>query len=105
MPIPSSDADSVEETKSPWLCAINRATPGYRPLQSSLFKWMRDTCRNLLNEAIQEEEIAAETDVLYTVEVLLSALQNIDFHAHDQSFKTERILQGLRRIFIEGLKK
>lgn len=93
------------ETKSPWLCAINRATPGYRPLQSPLFKWMRDTCRNLLNEAIQEEEIAAETDVLYTVEILLSALQNIDFHAQDQSFGTERILQGLRQIFIEGLKK
>lgn len=92
------------ETKSPWLCAINRATPGYRPLQSPLFNWMRDTCRNLLNEAIQEEEIG-ETDVLYTIEVLLSALQNIDFHAQNQSFGTERILQGLRRIFIEGLKK
>ncbi len=65
---------------------------------------MRDTCIKLLNEAIGKNEII-QIDVLYTVEILLSALQNIDFHVQNQGFDIERILQGLQRIFIDRLKK
>ncbi len=92
------------EAKVPWLCSISRATPGYRPLQSPLYQSMRNTCRELLNEAVERGEVA-EVDVFYTVEVLLAALHNIDFHIRDQGFSTEEILLGLHRIFIEGLKK
>ncbi len=92
------------ETKLPWLCAVSRATPGYRPLQSPSYQWMRNTCRELLNEAVQKGEVA-DLDVLYTVEALLVALHNIDFHIHDQGFSTNQILLGLHRIFIDGLKK
>jgi AcrR family transcriptional regulator len=92
------------ETKAPWLCSVSRATSEYRPLQSPLYKWMRKTCRELLNEAVERGEVA-DLDVLYTVEVLLTALHNIDFHIRDQGFSTKQILIGLHRIFIEGLKK
>lgn len=54
-------------------------------------------------EAIRIEEIG-EVDVLYTVEALLSALQNIDILEQDQGFEIKRIIRGLQRIFIEGLK-
>ncbi len=92
------------EAKVPWLCSVSRATPGYRPLQSPLYQAMRNTCRELLNEAVEQREVA-EVDVFYTVEVLLAALHNIDFHIRDQGFSTKQILLGLHRIFIEGLKK
>lgn len=92
------------ETKAPWLCSVSRATSEYRPLQSPLYKWMRKTCRELLNEAVERGEVA-DLDVLYTVEALLTALHNIDFHIRDQGFSTKQILIGLHRIFIEGLKK
>ncbi|EIW17745.1 MULTISPECIES: TetR/AcrR family transcriptional regulator [Pelosinus] len=92
------------EAKVPWLCSVSRATPGYRPLQSPLYQSMRNTCRELLNEAVERGEVA-EVDVFYTVEVLLAALHNIDFHIRDQGFSTKQILLGLHRIFIEGLKK
>ncbi|MBU2700123.1 AcrR family transcriptional regulator [Sporomusaceae bacterium BoRhaA] len=92
------------EAKVPWLCAVSRASTEFRPLQSPLYQWMRTTCRDLLNEAVQRGEVV-DVDVLYTVEALLAALHNIDFHTQDQGFLTKRILQGLRRIFIEGLKE
>ena len=92
------------EAKVPWLCSLSRATPGYRPLQSPLYQSMRNTFRELLNEAVKQGEVA-DVDVFYTVEVLLAALHNIDFHIRDQGFSNKQILQGLHRIFIEGLKK
>lgn len=91
------------EAKSSWLCSVSRATSGYRPLQSPLYKWMRTTCRELLNKAAQQSEIA-DVDILYTTEVLLAALHNIDFHTQDQEFSTGQVLTGLHRIFIQGLK-
>jgi len=94
---------TFQETKVPWLCAVNRSISGYRPLQSPLDQWMRNTCQDLLNEAVQREEVA-NVDVLYTVEALLATLYNIDFHMQDQGFSTQQILIGLQRIFIEGLK-
>ncbi|AJQ27913.1 TetR/AcrR family transcriptional regulator [Pelosinus fermentans] len=92
------------EAKVPWLCSVSRATPGYRPLQSPLYQSMRNTCRELLNEAVERGEVT-DVDVFYTVEVLLAALHNIDFHIRDQGFSTKQILLGLHRLFIEGLKK
>lgn len=92
------------EAKAPWLCAVSRASSGFRPLHSPLYQWMRTTCRDLLNEATHRGEVV-DVDVLYTVEALLAALHNLDFHIQDQGFLTKRILQGLHRIFIEGLKK
>lgn len=95
---------SFIDAKNSWLNPVNRSTPGYRPLQSPLFKWMRNISRDLLYEAIRIEEIG-EVDVLYTVEALLSVLQNIDILEQDQEFEIKRIIEGLQRIFIEGLKK
>lgn len=91
------------EEKSPWLCSISRTVMGFHPMQSLLYQWMRNTCRSLYTEAIQKGEIS-DVDVSYTVEALLSAMHDIDFHLQDQSINVEQILQGLHRIFIDGLK-
>lgn len=95
---------SFIEAKNFWLNPVNRATTGYRPLQSPLFKWIRNISRDLLYEAIQKEEIV-EVDVLFNVEALLSVLQNLDLFEQDQGFETKRIIKGLQRIFIEGIKE
>lgn len=91
------------DCKSPWLCSVSRTILGYRPMQTPLYQWMRDTCLSLLNEASQSGELS-DVDIPYTVEALLSALHDIDFHLHDHDFSVERIVQGLDRIFIKGLK-
>ncbi|MDQ0889818.1 AcrR family transcriptional regulator [Paenibacillus sp. V4I9] len=94
---------SFLESKVPWLCAVSRASTGHRPLHSPLCQWMRNTCRNLFDEAVVRGEVS-EVDIPYTVEALLAALHNIDFHIHDEGLMTKQILQGIRRIFIDGLK-
>ncbi len=91
------------EEKSPWLCAVSRAILGYRPMQTPLYQWMRETCLALMNEAQQREEISG-VDIPYTVEALLSALHDVDLHLDGHDFDAGRIVKGLRRIFIEGLK-
>jgi hypothetical protein len=64
---------------------------------------MRDTCRTLLSEAEQRGDIS-DVDITYTVEIMLSALHDLDFHLNNSQLTTERIIQGLDRIFIRGLK-
>jgi AcrR family transcriptional regulator len=87
-----------------WLCSVSRASSGYRPLQSPLYQSLRITCTGLLEEAAERQEIT-DVDVPFTVESLLAAVNHLDFHVLDHGFSMERILQGLRRIFIDGLKK
>lgn len=92
------------DEKNPWLCAVSRTILGYRPMQTPLYKWMRDTCRTLLSEAEQNGDIS-DVDITYTVEIMLSALHDLDFHLNNNGLTTKRIIQGLDRIFIKGLKK
>lgn len=89
--------------KSPWLCSVSRTILGYRPMQTPLYHGIRNTCLSLLNEAAQSGELS-DVDIPYTVEALLSALHDIDFHLHEHDFSVERIVKGLDRIFIRGLK-
>lgn len=43
-------------------------------------------------------------DISYTIEALLAVLHNIDYHLQDEGFTSQRVLDGLHRIFIEGLR-
>ncbi|MEK5164010.1 TetR/AcrR family transcriptional regulator [Paenibacillus sp. FSL R5-0527] len=94
---------SFLEAKVPWLCEVGRASTGHRPLQSPLCQWMRNISRNLLNEAVEQGDVSG-VDIPYTIEALLAVLHNIDYHLQDEGFTSQRVLDGLQRIFIEGLK-
>ncbi|KIL36092.1 transcriptional regulator [Gordoniibacillus kamchatkensis] len=94
---------SFLEAKVPWLCDISRASTGHRPMQSPLCQWMRKESSILLNEAVEREEVS-DIDVSYTIEALLVLLHNVDYHLLDEGFTTKRVVDGLQRIFIEGLK-
>ncbi|WP_405078672.1 TetR/AcrR family transcriptional regulator [Paenibacillus chitinolyticus] len=94
---------SFLEAKVPWLCEVSRASTGHRPLQSPLCQWMRNISRNLLNEAVERGDVSG-VDIPYTIEALLAVLHNIDYHLQDEGFTSQRVLDGLQRIFIEGLK-
>lgn len=95
-------ADFLEK-KSPWLCHVSRSLTGHRPMQSPLYMWMRNCCQRLLEQAQKNNDIE-DIDIAYTVEALMSALHNLDIHMIDQGFEKQRILQGIRRLYIDGLK-
>jgi AcrR family transcriptional regulator len=74
-----------------------QATPWYQ--------WLHELLAGLLSEAVDRSELAA-LDVPYTADAMLAALHPTVYHfqRQERGFSSERILQGLRHIYIEGVK-
>ena len=68
------------------------------------YLWLHDLYASLLSEAIEREEIAP-LDTSFTADVMLNTLNPMFYHfqRHERGYSAERILQGLRRIYIDGL--
>jgi AcrR family transcriptional regulator len=91
--------EPVTATRNEWLCDASRQKP------PPPYLWLYDLLITLLSEALERGELAA-LDVLYTVDAILAVLHPMiyRFQRQERGFSQERILQGLRRIYIEGLK-
>ena len=67
-------------------------------------QWLHQTIASLLEQSVACQEIPT-LDIIYTADALLSALA-VDlylFQRHERGFSPERILQGVRRIYVDGL--
>jgi AcrR family transcriptional regulator len=73
------------------------ATPWYR--------WLHELLSGLLSEAVERSELAT-LDIPYTADAMLAALHPAvyRFQRQDRGFSSERILQGLRHTYIDGVK-
>jgi AcrR family transcriptional regulator len=69
------------------------------------YLWLHELFAGLLTEAVERGELAS-LDVPYTVDAILAALHPAfyRFQRQERGFTSERILQGLRHIYIDGLK-
>lgn len=98
---------TFEEGNWQLLSAIVEAScGGRRDLQyrNPLVQWLHHTIASLLEEAVGQQELPA-LDITYTADALLSALA-VDlylFQRQERGFSPERILLGVRRIYIHGL--
>ncbi len=81
---------------------ISRHIPYQR---SPWYLWLHELFAGLLTEAVRRGELAP-LDVPYTADAILAALHPMvyRFQRQERGFSSERILQGLRHIYIEGLK-
>ena len=81
-----------------------REAPEKPDLQRYL--WVHNLFADLLTEAVERKELEP-LDTSFTADAILSALNPIFYsiQRHEHGFSPERILQGLRRIFIEGMQK
>jgi AcrR family transcriptional regulator len=70
-----------------------------------LYLWLHELLASLLAEAVGRGELGS-IDVTYTADAMLATLHPMcyRFQRQERGFSPERILQGLRRIYIEGLK-
>jgi AcrR family transcriptional regulator len=70
-----------------------------------LYCWLHELLSSLLTEAVGRGELAS-IDVVYTADAMLATLHPMcyRFQRQERGFSPERILQGLQRIYIEGLK-
>ncbi len=91
--------EPVAATRNEWLCDASRqkSPPPYL--------WLYDLLKNLFSEAVERGELAT-LDVPFTADAILAVLHPMiyRFQRQERGFSQERILQGLRRIYIEGVK-
>ena len=69
------------------------------------YRWLYSLIAELLTEAVQREELNS-LDIPYTADAILATFHPMfyRFQRQERGFSSERILQGLRRIYIEGMK-
>ncbi|TME10149.1 MAG: TetR/AcrR family transcriptional regulator [Chloroflexi bacterium] len=73
--------------------------------RSPWYLWLHELFAGLLTEAVRRGELAP-LDVPYTADAILAALHPMvyRFQRQERGFSSERILQGLRHIYIDGVK-
>jgi hypothetical protein len=69
------------------------------------YRWLHELLAGLLAEAVERSELAA-LDIPYTADAILATLHPMvyRFQRQERGFSSERILQGLRHIYIDGVK-
>ncbi|HEY6409573.1 MAG TPA: helix-turn-helix domain-containing protein [Ktedonobacteraceae bacterium] len=69
------------------------------------YLWLHELLAGLLTEAVAQRELAP-LDIPYTADAILATLHPITYslQRQERGFSPERILQGLRRIYIDGIK-
>src|SRR5437899_3444556 len=70
-----------------------------------LYLWLHELLAKLLTEAVERGELTS-LDVPYTADTILAILNPMfyRFQRQERGFSPQRILQGLRRLYIDGLK-
>jgi hypothetical protein len=70
-----------------------------------LYDWLHELFAGLLAEAVARGELAP-LDVPYTADAILAALHPMSyrFQRRERGYSSERILQGLRHIYIDGVR-
>ena len=73
---------------------------------SPWYLWLHELLAGLLTEAVGRGELAS-LDIPFTVDAILATLNPMfyRFQRQERGFSPERILQGLRHIYIDGVKK
>jgi AcrR family transcriptional regulator len=74
--------------------------------QSPWYLWLHELLSGLLAEAVERGELAS-FDIPFTVDTMLAVLNPpfYRFQRLERGFSQERILQGVRHIYIEGVQK
>ncbi|HLY31326.1 MAG TPA: hypothetical protein VKQ36_09875, partial [Ktedonobacterales bacterium] len=75
-------------------------------LNAPWYRWPRELFVSLLIEAVERGELPATLDTAYTADAIMAALNPMLYSGQrrERGYSQERILQGLRHIFITGVK-
>src|SRR5207253_9964350 len=76
------------------------------PYDSPIYRWIHRLVRTLLERAVAGGE-CADLDIPYTTDAILAALSPALYRhqRREQGFTVERIMQGLRRLYVDGLRQ
>jgi AcrR family transcriptional regulator len=87
------------------LCGESDNSRRFSLQHAGYFVWLQELIAGLLAEAVERGELVS-LDVPYTTDAILATLHPMFYHfqRQERGFSQERILQGLRRIYIDGIK-
>ncbi len=88
-----------------WLCDESDSSRRLAPRSAPLYDWLHDLITGLLTEAVERGELAS-LDASYMADAILTTLNPMfyRFQRQERGFSPERILQGLHRIYIDGVR-
>jgi AcrR family transcriptional regulator len=98
---------AVTEGHLPLLAAMQDAAAGARrPFRGPFDAWVHEHIVTLLDQAIAGGEVAP-LDVAFTADAILAALvpPHYRYQRYDLGYNSERIIAGMRRLFIDGLRQ
>ena len=98
----------LTESHLPLFAAMEDAAAGVeraRPFRGPFGAWTHDQLVALLDEAVAQNEVAP-LDVAFTADAILAAVspQLYSYQRHECGYSVERIIAGVRRLFLEGLR-
>ncbi|MFO7169674.1 MAG: TetR/AcrR family transcriptional regulator [Chloroflexota bacterium] len=103
-------AEKIRMTEShlPLFAAIEETAAGARrtkPFRGPFYTWMRERTVALLAEAVERGEVA-ELDIEFSADAILAAVAPplYSHQRHELGYSSGRILAGMRRLFIDGLR-
>jgi len=88
-----------------WLCDEPASSRQFAPRHAPLYDWLREVLAGLLAEAVERGELVS-LDIPYIADAILTTLNPMfyRYQRQERGFTAERILQGLRRIYIDGVR-
>jgi AcrR family transcriptional regulator len=97
--------EPIVATEREAMCAPSENTHVFAPQQMSFYLWLHELFASLLSAAVEQGELEP-LDVSYTADAILAALNPMvyRFQRQERGFSQERILQGLHRIYVEGIR-
>jgi AcrR family transcriptional regulator len=104
-----AEKNLLTESHLPLFAAMDEAAAGARrakPFRGPFHTWLHEQISMLLTEAIALGEVAA-LDVAFTADAILAAGAPPLYHyqRHELGYSGERITAGMRRLFIDGLRR
>lgn len=77
-----------------------------RRFRGPFHRWLQEQITELLSEAIERGDIA-ELDKEFTADAILAAISPplYSVHRNELGFSSERIIAGMRRLYIEGMRR
>jgi AcrR family transcriptional regulator len=102
-----AEKNRLTESHLPLFAAMDEAAAGARrgkPFRGPFHTWLHERISGLLAEAVALGEVAA-LDVAFTADAILAAGAPPLYHyqRHELGYSSERIMAGMRRLFINGL--
>jgi len=95
----------MTEPHMPLFAVLEVVKPRHEAYQNPFYRALHQRISHLLTKAVAQGE-TVDLDVSFTADVILAAIMPplYDFQRQSRNFSRERILAGMRHLFIDGLR-